>query len=84
MPIKEGKVDTCKALDASLVVIESSGTESKKQDTSSISGNDIDADDIDIKPVYDEEPNAEVQLTAECNAFAIGQQHTKQPKFNNE
>ncbi|GKA79961.1 retrovirus-related pol polyprotein from transposon TNT 1-94 [Tanacetum coccineum] len=40
--------------------------------------------DANIKPVYDEEPMAEVQLTAECNVFAIGQQHTEQPKFNNE
>ncbi|GJU60358.1 hypothetical protein Tco_1238124 [Tanacetum coccineum] len=27
---------------------------------------------------------AEVQLTTECNIFATGQQHTEQPKFNNE
>ncbi|GJW22927.1 hypothetical protein Tco_0033549 [Tanacetum coccineum] len=54
-----GKVDTCKALDASLVDIESSGTESKEQDTSSISGNDAYADDVDIRPIYDEEPMAE-------------------------
>ncbi|GKF08897.1 hypothetical protein Tco_0043121, partial [Tanacetum coccineum] len=57
----EGKVDTSKALDASLVNTESGGTESGKQDTSSSSGNDVDADDADIKPVYDEEPIAEVQ-----------------------
>ncbi|GKG14689.1 hypothetical protein Tco_0354289, partial [Tanacetum coccineum] len=30
-------------------------------------------------PIFDEEPMAEVQLTAECNIFAIGQQHTEQP-----
>ncbi|GKF03416.1 hypothetical protein Tco_0030339, partial [Tanacetum coccineum] len=34
-----------------------------------------------IRPIYDEEPMAEVQLTAECNIFAIGQQHTEQPKI---
>ncbi|GKF30013.1 hypothetical protein Tco_0096355, partial [Tanacetum coccineum] len=50
-----------------------------KQDTSSRSGNDA-----DIKPVYDEEPMAEVQLTVECNILAIEQQHTKQPEFSNE
>nr|GEW00403.1 hypothetical protein [Tanacetum cinerariifolium] len=33
------------------------GTESEKQDTSS--GNDVDADDADIKPVYDKEPMVE-------------------------
>nr|GEV91481.1 hypothetical protein [Tanacetum cinerariifolium] len=51
----EEKVDTSKALDASLVDTESN-----------------------------EEPMAEVQTTAEINVFAIGQQHTKQPEFNNE
>ncbi|GKB44203.1 hypothetical protein Tco_0889145 [Tanacetum coccineum] len=55
----EEKIDTSKALDASLVDTESSGIESKKQDTSSSSGNDVDANDADIKPVYDEEPMAE-------------------------
>ncbi|GJW38367.1 hypothetical protein Tco_0064212 [Tanacetum coccineum] len=30
-------------------------------------------DDADIRPIYVEEPMAEVQLTAECNIFAIGQ-----------
>ncbi|GKD27556.1 hypothetical protein Tco_1233770, partial [Tanacetum coccineum] len=80
----EEKVDTSKALDASLVDIESSGTESKEQDTSSRSGNDAHADDADIRPIYDEEPMAEVQTTAEINVFATGQQHTEQPEFNNE
>ncbi|GKC70430.1 hypothetical protein Tco_1116313, partial [Tanacetum coccineum] len=60
------------------------GTESEKQDTSSKSGNHIDADDADIKPVYDKETMAEVQLTVECNVFAIGPQHDEQPEFNNE
>ncbi|GJS26433.1 hypothetical protein Tco_0487053 [Tanacetum coccineum] len=80
----EDKVDTGKAVDASLVNTESIGTESKEQDTSSRSGNDAHADDADIRPIYDEEPMAEVQTTAEINVFAIGQQHTEQPEFNNE
>ncbi|GKB12015.1 hypothetical protein Tco_0845938 [Tanacetum coccineum] len=80
----EGKVDTGKALDASLVNTESSGTESNEQDTSSRSGNDAHADDADIRPIYDEEPMTEVQTTAEINVFAIGQQHTEQPEFNNK
>ncbi|GJZ98225.1 hypothetical protein Tco_0670678 [Tanacetum coccineum] len=67
---REGKVDTGKSLDASLVNTESSGTESKEQDTSSRSGNDAHADEADIKPIYDEEPMAEVQTTAEINVFA--------------
>nr|GFB39068.1 hypothetical protein [Tanacetum cinerariifolium] len=58
--------------------------ESKEQDTSSRSGNDAHADDADIRPIYDEEPIAKVQTTAEINVFATGQQHTKQPEFNNE
>ncbi|GJX87318.1 hypothetical protein Tco_0339332 [Tanacetum coccineum] len=80
----EGKVDMCKALDASLVDIESSRTKSGEQDTSSRLGNDTYADDVDIRPIYDEELMAEVQSTAEINVFAIGQQYAEQPKFNNK
>ncbi|GJW03236.1 hypothetical protein Tco_1562092 [Tanacetum coccineum] len=36
------------------------------------------------KPIYDEEPMAEVQTTTEINVFAIGKQHTEPPEFNNE
>ncbi|GJT37634.1 hypothetical protein Tco_0937499 [Tanacetum coccineum] len=46
------------------------GTKSKEQDTSSRLGNDADVDDAYIKPVYDEEPMAKVQMTAEINVFA--------------
>ncbi|GJZ44759.1 retrovirus-related pol polyprotein from transposon TNT 1-94 [Tanacetum coccineum] len=67
-----------------LVDIGSNGTESKEQDTSSRSGNDAHANDADIRPIYDEEPMAEVQTTAQINVFATGQQHTEQPEFNNE
>nr|GEV51470.1 hypothetical protein [Tanacetum cinerariifolium] len=80
----EGKVDTCKALDASLVNTTSSGTESVEQDTSSKLGNDAHADDADIRPIYDEELMAEVQLIVDHNVFATGQEHNEQPKFNNE
>ncbi|GJR28443.1 hypothetical protein Tco_1104675 [Tanacetum coccineum] len=80
MQTQESKIDTGKALDADLVDTESIRTDSTVQDDSSRSGNDTDADDADIRPIYDEEPMAEVQLTAECNIFAIGQQHTEQPK----
>nr|GEW04188.1 hypothetical protein [Tanacetum cinerariifolium] len=80
----EEKVDTSKALDASLVDTESSRTESKEQDTSSRSGNDAHADDADIRPIYDEEPMTEVQTTTEINVFAIAQQYTEQPEFNNK
>ncbi|GJS89729.1 hypothetical protein Tco_0772365 [Tanacetum coccineum] len=57
----------------------SNGTESQKQDTSSRSRNDA-----DIRPIYDEEPMAEVQMTADDNVSATGQQHTEQPESNNE
>ncbi|GJX52668.1 hypothetical protein Tco_0281037, partial [Tanacetum coccineum] len=76
MQTQESKIDTCKAIAVDLVVTESSGTESEVQDDSSRSGNDTDVDDADIKPIYDEEPMAEVQLTVECNIFATRQQHT--------
>ncbi|GJX25667.1 hypothetical protein Tco_0231963 [Tanacetum coccineum] len=54
------------------------------QDESSMPGNDTDAEDADIRPIYDEEPMTKVQLTIKCNIFATGQQHTEQPQFNNE
>ncbi|GKF88905.1 hypothetical protein Tco_0262868, partial [Tanacetum coccineum] len=71
-------------MDASLVIIESNGTESQEQDTSSRSGNDAHVDDVDIIPIYNEEPMAEVQTTAEIYIFATGPQHIEQPEFNNE
>ncbi|GJS30095.1 hypothetical protein Tco_0490715 [Tanacetum coccineum] len=52
MQTTEGNIDTCKALDASLVDTESSGTELTEKDTSSRSGNDAHTDDEDIKPIY--------------------------------
>nr|GEW67212.1 hypothetical protein [Tanacetum cinerariifolium] len=75
----EEKVDTSKALDVSLVNTESSGINSKEYDTSRRSGNDAHDDDADIRPIYDEEPTI-----AKINVFAIGQQHSEQPEFNNE
>ncbi|GKF31024.1 hypothetical protein Tco_0100822, partial [Tanacetum coccineum] len=63
------EIDTGKALDADLV------------DKESIRSDSTDADDADIRPIYDAEPMAEVQLTAKCNIFAIGQQHTEQPEI---
>ncbi|GJR14755.1 hypothetical protein Tco_0797407 [Tanacetum coccineum] len=84
MQTQESKVDTGKAVDVDLFITESSGTKSKVQDDSSRSGNDTNTDDADIRPIYDEQPMAEVQLTVECNIFAIGQQHTEQPKIINE
>ncbi|GJT95483.1 hypothetical protein Tco_1091001, partial [Tanacetum coccineum] len=59
MQTQESKIDTGKALDADLVDTESIRTDSTVQDDSSRSGNDTDADDADIRPIYDEEPMAE-------------------------
>ncbi|GKB38199.1 hypothetical protein Tco_0883141 [Tanacetum coccineum] len=59
MQTQESKIDTGKVVDANLVVTESSGIESKVQDDNSRSGNDTDADDADIRPIYDEGPLAE-------------------------
>ncbi|GJU22709.1 hypothetical protein Tco_1156051 [Tanacetum coccineum] len=64
--------------------LESSETEPEVHDTSIMSGNDTDTNDADNRPIYNEEPMAEVQLTTECNIFATGQQHTEQPKIINE
>nr|GFC99947.1 hypothetical protein [Tanacetum cinerariifolium] len=47
-----------KDINDDLVVTESSGTESEVQDDNSRSWNDIDADDADIRPIYDKEPMA--------------------------
>ncbi|GKC98935.1 hypothetical protein Tco_1169210 [Tanacetum coccineum] len=67
------------ALDVGLVVIESSGTNPDKQDTSSSSENyTTHAVDANIGPVNDEEPFAEVQLIAQHNILANEQQHTEQ------
>ncbi|GJT56914.1 gag-pol polyprotein [Tanacetum coccineum] len=84
MHTQESKIDTGKALDNGFVVMESNGTESEVQDDSSRSGNDTDADDADIRPIYNEEPMAGVQLTAEYNIFAIGQQYPEQLEIINE
>ncbi|GJS74331.1 hypothetical protein Tco_0707172 [Tanacetum coccineum] len=59
MQKQESKVDLGKELDVGLVVMESNGTELEVQDDSSRSGNDTNGDDVDIRPIYDEEPMAE-------------------------
>ncbi|GJY20351.1 hypothetical protein Tco_0392917 [Tanacetum coccineum] len=59
MQTQESKADLGKTLDADLVVIESSGTESGKQNTSNSSGIDADADNGHIKLIYNKEPMAE-------------------------
>ncbi|GJZ59740.1 hypothetical protein Tco_0615556 [Tanacetum coccineum] len=70
-----------KHLDADLVVMESNVTESRMHNTSSSSGNYIThVVDANIRPVNDQVPFAEVQLTAQHNVLANEQQHTDQSK----
>nr|GEV13151.1 hypothetical protein [Tanacetum cinerariifolium] len=77
--MQKGKVDSSKALDASLVVTECSGTKSDKHDTSSSLGNYIThAVDAYITPVNDQVLFTEVQLTAQHNVLANEQQHAEQ------
>ncbi|GJR82426.1 hypothetical protein Tco_0153211 [Tanacetum coccineum] len=84
MQMPEGKVDTVKELDnAYVVVTDSSGTESEKQYTCSRSGNATHVEDADIRPVNDEEPMAEVQLTIVYDVLANEQQQAEKPKIIN-
>ncbi|GJS63305.1 hypothetical protein Tco_0677869 [Tanacetum coccineum] len=63
LQMQESKIDTGKALDNGLGVMESNGIESEVQDDSSRSGNDTDINDADIRHIYDKEPMAKVGLT---------------------
>ncbi|GJR91203.1 hypothetical protein Tco_0215214 [Tanacetum coccineum] len=58
MQTQKSKIDTGKAVDDDLVVKKSSGIESEVQDDNNMSWNDTDANDADIRPIYDEEPMA--------------------------
>ncbi|GJU02021.1 hypothetical protein Tco_1112359 [Tanacetum coccineum] len=79
MQSRESKVVSSKALDASLVVTECSGTKSDEHITSSSSGTYIThVVDADIRAVNDQVPSAEVHLTAQHNVLANEQQHTDQ------
>nr|GEV79676.1 hypothetical protein [Tanacetum cinerariifolium] len=79
MQMQESNVVSSKAVDVDLVVMESSGTEFEKQDTSSSSGNYLThVVDAEIRLVNDQVPLAEVQLTAQHNVLANEQHHTDQ------
>ncbi|GKD99644.1 hypothetical protein Tco_1387628, partial [Tanacetum coccineum] len=58
--------DATNARESKRELHESNGTKFEKKDTSSRSVNDADADNADIKPIYNEEPMADVHLTSEC------------------
>nr|GEX78109.1 hypothetical protein [Tanacetum cinerariifolium] len=70
MQTQESKIDTGKVVDADLVITESSGTESEVQDDNGRSRNDTDADDADIRPIYDEEPMTEEKRNSVDTKFA--------------
>ncbi|GKB88841.1 hypothetical protein Tco_0961113 [Tanacetum coccineum] len=59
-------------------------TTEEKVDTSKALDAGLVDTESNIRPIYDEEPMAEVQMTAKINVFATRQQHTEQPEFNNE
>ncbi|GJR66864.1 hypothetical protein Tco_0012929 [Tanacetum coccineum] len=67
---EESKIDMGKALNANLVDTESIRIDSTIQDDSSRSGNDTDVDDADIRPIYDEEPMAEVDSILTQHRFS--------------
>ncbi|GJX89046.1 putative ribonuclease H-like domain-containing protein [Tanacetum coccineum] len=62
------KIDTGKALDADLVDTESIRIDSTVQDDNSRSVNDTDADDADIRPIYDEELMAKYPKTCQVKS----------------
>nr|GEU67129.1 hypothetical protein [Tanacetum cinerariifolium] len=79
MQLRESKVISSKALYANLAVTECSGTKSDEHITSSCSGTYIThVVDADIWPVNDQEPSAEVHLTAQHNVLTDEQQPTDQ------
>nr|GEV31247.1 hypothetical protein [Tanacetum cinerariifolium] len=69
---KEEKVDSSKALNVGLVITESNRTKSNKQDTSSKSGNDINAPDADIRIISNEEPRDEVDSNTTPDSTNMG------------
>ncbi|GKA80961.1 hypothetical protein Tco_0787653 [Tanacetum coccineum] len=71
MQSKEGKVDSSKALDVGLVVTESNETESERHVSSSRSRNDTHAEDVDIKPVNDNEPMAENAVKCQVSCLLL-------------
>ncbi|GJR66607.1 hypothetical protein Tco_0012672 [Tanacetum coccineum] len=83
MQSRESKVVSSKALDASLVVTECSGTKSDEHITSSSSGTYIThVVDEDIRPINNQVPSAEVHLIAQHNVLANEQQHTDQSELS--
>ncbi|GJU36317.1 reverse transcriptase domain-containing protein [Tanacetum coccineum] len=63
---------------------QSSETKSDLQDESSRSGNETNTDDIDIRPIYDEEPMRTVRHNQIYKMKAARQQYTEQPEAINK
>ncbi|GJU00766.1 hypothetical protein Tco_1111104 [Tanacetum coccineum] len=85
MQIIEGKVDTCKALDASLVDIECSGNRSKEEATKRRSGNVHMLCECKYQTIYDEEQWLRYQRLLKSMVFCVTGQHIlAAPEFNNE
>nr|GEY87727.1 hypothetical protein [Tanacetum cinerariifolium] len=84
MQTTKEKVDTSQALDASSVDTESNRTESKEQDTSSSSGNDAHDDVADIRPIYDEEPMAELKEMVHNHYLEESKKRTQEHSKNLE
>ncbi|GJZ30814.1 hypothetical protein Tco_0575861, partial [Tanacetum coccineum] len=62
---------------------QSSGTKSEVQDDSSRSGNDTDADDADIRPIYDEEPMVE-EVNSRAKIQSYKTRNSKQTRRSKE
>nr|GEX98131.1 hypothetical protein [Tanacetum cinerariifolium] len=84
MQTQKSKIDTGKAVNDDLVVTKSSGIESEVQDDNNRSGNDTDADDADVRPIYNEEPMAKTvaqfqkdfsRMEAHCIALELKYQN---------
>nr|GEW05080.1 hypothetical protein [Tanacetum cinerariifolium] len=58
--------------------------ESEVQDDNSRTGNDTDANDADIRPIYDEEPRDEVQLTVKWQHGQILNETSNKAKIKKE
>ncbi|GJZ37923.1 hypothetical protein Tco_0584114 [Tanacetum coccineum] len=76
MQSKEGKVDSSKALDASLVVTECSAIELENSNSEHAFNKSV--NESNIRPANDQVSFAEVQLNAQHNILSNEQQHTMQ------
>ncbi|GJY84551.1 hypothetical protein Tco_0497927 [Tanacetum coccineum] len=79
MQTTEEKVDSSKALDASLVIIESNETELQEQDTSRRSGNDAHVDDADIQSI--EKTRAMAEMGSNRNDIRLAHKGESEPQM---